>query len=372
MHVDQILKNQKLPDFFQFEIENSLQNISISLANIERTWEQVKKNPLYVKFKIIHSELFSQAHPSVRCHPRYLIVERALKQVLKPFFCEFILYLGDALNVNPHPAPIFAFSTIGIQKNVILIPDCEALNPFERNYIKKNILNSERSLKWTSKKKQIFWRGSSTGPQLTDEQLSTEQWTSSPRFFLVVLSKKCPQILNASFTKIVQNPHENIKELFSISPSLPPKKHLFFRYLIDVDGNSCCYSRTYWILLSNSLMLKQISCHRQWFYRGLVPYQHFIPVAHDLSNLCEQYHWCVSHDETAHQISQNATHFALNYLGYESNLCYFEELLKSYARLQNFEPQINDEDCKIPLRNRNYLIYYLKRRIKKLTNLPIA
>ena len=110
--------------------------------------------------------------------------------------------------------------------------------------------------------------------------------------------------------------------------------HLEYKYLVDVDGNSCSFERYFWVLLSNSLVLKQITPNIQWYYSALNPYEHFVPVKEDLSDLLEKYEWALSHDLEAKKIAQNATEFAKENLSTEDVFLYMHCLLKEYARLQ--------------------------------------
>jgi len=41
----------------------------------------------------------------------------------------------------------------------------------------------------------------------------------------------------------------------------------------------------------------------QWFYDELVPWEHYVPVAHDLSDLFEKIDWLREHDDEARKIS---------------------------------------------------------------------
>ncbi len=46
---------------------------------------------------------------------------------------------------------------------------------------------------------------------------------------------------------------------------------LQYKYLMDIDGNTCGYQRLYWTLLSNSLVFKQVTENKQWYYNALIP-----------------------------------------------------------------------------------------------------
>jgi hypothetical protein len=74
-----------------------------------------------------------------------------------------------------------------------------------------------------------------------------------------------------------------------ISEDVSVKNHVRFKYLASLDGWTAAWLRPCWIMASNSLLLKQESNKVEWFYWNLIPYKHYIPVKHDLSDLLETF-----------------------------------------------------------------------------------
>jgi hypothetical protein len=101
-----------------------------------------------------------------------------------------------------------------------------------------------------------------------------------------------------------------------------------------VDGNGWTVPRCFWILLSNSLLLKQDSDYILWYSAGLVPYKHYLPVTRDEKDVFDKIDWAKEHDEEAQQIATEATHFAKNDLCLESTYLYLYRLLRAYSELQ--------------------------------------
>ena len=52
---------------------------------------------------------------------------------------------------------------------------------------------------------------------------------------------------------------------------------------------------------SDSLVMKQDSIYYEYFYRDLLPWQHYIPLRSDLSDVLEQVKWAKEHDEEVRQ-----------------------------------------------------------------------
>ena len=71
----------------------------------------------------------------------------------------------------------------------------------------------------------------------------------------------------------------------------------------------------------------------QWYYGGLEPYRHFVPVKEDLSDLLEKIHWAETHDAEAKEIADRATEFTRENLASEDTLVYLYHLLVKYASL---------------------------------------
>jgi hypothetical protein len=169
-----------------------------------------------------------------------------------------------------------------------------------------------------------------------------DNWFLAPRAKLTLFSYERPDLVDAKFTQIAQCDPDVpgiLSEHHLLGGWVNVEDHLKYRYLVDVDGNSCTYSRCYWILLSNSLLLKQVSDNTQWYYKGLIPYQHYVPLADDLSDIFEKVEWSKEHDQEAQEIARNATEFASENLSLENTYLYFYRALQEYAKLQQFSPK---------------------------------
>lgn len=175
-----------------------------------------------------------------------------------------------------------------------------------------------------------MWRGTTTGGQYR-----MDNYLSFPRSRLVALSKQHPEYLDARFNAHCLTPDlgDRLQSQGYMGASLSAADQLHYKYQILIDGNSCAYSRAYWQLFSNSLILKVESDNIQWYYDALSPYKHYVPVKSDLSNLIEQIEWARSHDREARQIIQNANAFAENNLQKAQIDDYLTEALLAYASI---------------------------------------
>lgn len=241
---------------------------------------------------------------------------------------QFILSLHDGLE-NPVLGPIFTFAKKRKVKNLIAFPDFEMIKGYQS--LNKIIYMGNQAFSYESKENKAFWRGATTGGVF-----SPENWHSFPRSKMTLLSKKHPNLLNAKFSTVT----DHIEPLTSIfneeqifSATIPIYDHLRYKFLIDVDGHSCTYSRLYWILLSNSVCLKQVTENEQWYYGGIKPYIHYIPIKSDMSDLIEKINWALDHSYECKEIAKNSTQFVENNLQKKNVYQYVYLLLNAYANL---------------------------------------
>jgi hypothetical protein len=185
---------------------------------------------------------------------------------------------------------------------------------------------------WEKKWSNAIWRGSTTGGTYT-----FDNWWQFPRSRLVLYSLAHPNVVDARFTGSFWQCEDGVAQLLQqkglVGSYVPIADHLRYRYLIDIDGNSCTWSRFYWILRSQSVPLKITSKDIQWYYGGLEPWYHYVPVLNDFSDLEQQVEYLRNNDAHAREIAQNGREFALTYLTHEMALQYMYFSLLEYTKL---------------------------------------
>jgi hypothetical protein len=242
---------------------------------------------------------------------------------------DFLLYILDRFfpSSPKGPVPIFIISKEKFSSGGILFPDWDAINGYPG--AKKIIMEGNNLYSWNNKIEKMFWRGASSGIN------SLENWKSSQRPKLVLLSLENPDFLDAKITFVVTpSLYPSMLKAGMLGDFVSMKEHAKYKYLIDVDGWVSTWPRCYQLLLSNSVMLKQEDCYIQWFYRGIIPYEHYVPIANDLSDIFEQFKWAKENDILVENIAKNATDFANVWLSHEGIFVYLYKLLEEYAKLQ--------------------------------------
>lgn len=247
---------------------------------------------------------------------------------------EFIVTVNDCSYPFNHFAagPLFVFSK---NKNVvtqILIPDLDALNGYAilNMQIKEGIIQ----FPWEKKHQKVFWRGSSS-----DGNYDPNYWYTNARAKLVLSSVEFPQAIDAKFTNYVNLAQDN-PELKNnpkyLGSYVSQKDSLRYKYLMDIDGVTCGWSRFYWTLYSNSVVFKQMTDNIEWFYGGLIPDYHYISIKKDMSDLYDKWTFAVNNDKKMQRIAEQATQFAEENLSEEMIYYYLYLAIVRYAQLQRF------------------------------------
>lgn len=190
---------------------------------------------------------------------------------------------------------------------------------------------------WEEKIELAYWRGviSDCLDVNMRDWLTVETWGMTPRTQLCDYSLLHPDVVDAKHTG--WSGERGLSPALDAAhpPSLwtPYQPQLQYKYLICADGNTTTYPGYQWRLFSNSVVLKHTSHKYSWFYRGLKPWVHYVPVAHDFSDLEEVFTWCRNHDALCQQIAANGKAFMKKYQCPEMYLKYAYLVLLKYAEL---------------------------------------
>ena len=194
---------------------------------------------------------------------------------------------------------------------------------------------------WDKKINKLFWRGNTTGDFHT---YTIDNFDKLPRLTLSVLSKLYPDLIDSEFSYyspqiLYEHYGPNLRKFCEILFRKTPKgvkevDHLKYKYLVSLDGNAATGTRVPWIMLSNSVLVKQESKKIQWYYSALKPYVNYVPLKHDLTDIFKQITWMKEHDDKLKEISINAQNFASNNLMPEHIDAHVVILLNEYSKLQ--------------------------------------
>lgn len=189
-----------------------------------------------------------------------------------------------------------------------LIPDSDFINL--RGYAKQR-MSFAAAPPWEERLDTLYWRGTDTGVWRYSNR------EDAPRVAICRLAKAHPGLIDAAITRIELQPGMEVNRAYYLSrgymgPVDDQDMILRHRYQIDIDGNTNAWAGLYLKLLSGSPVLKVTSefGFRQWYYDALEPWENFVPVRSDLSDLAERLSWLRAHPAEAQRIGANGAALA--------------------------------------------------------------
>lgn len=297
-----------------------------SLAHLLLVKYRIRTNEVDVSHKIPHPWLLVRVE----------VIRSALERICQLYRLpdmELIVSMHDAVDAQLE-VPLFVMAKHRSQHTQILIPDFEALQGDWQVLANKDITLNVLC-PWKKRKNRMIWRGSTSQRPRAGYPLSfnPEEEHCLSRIKLCALSARYPEWIDAKFT-IYTGEAESIPSLEGYRGDfITYEAQLEHKYQMLIDGNSCPYSASGWKWFSNSLVFKEDSDHIQWYYHGLEPWKHYIPVSEGLGDLMGKLRWASVHDEEAEMIANNAREFALARITQDMNLLYFYGVLMAYERL---------------------------------------
>ena len=117
---------------------------------------------------------------------------------------------------------------------------------------------------------------------------------------------------------------------FDLVQPLTPKEQAGYRYVINVDGHVKAFRLSYEFSMGSCILLVDSKYHL-WFSDYIKPYEHYVPVKEDLSDLIKQIEWCEQNLEKVQEIADNARKFYETQLTKEGIFDYLENLFSQMS-----------------------------------------
>ncbi|KAJ7617371.1 glycosyl transferase family 90-domain-containing protein [Roridomyces roridus] len=187
---------------------------------------------------------------------------------------------------------------------------------------------------WEDKKPQIYWRGKSTGGKIIGEN-----YHHFMRFKLADLGAGYPDLLDVKLTQVDDLAcgdgcdSDAIAREYNITGDWAAREDVYsYKYAVDVDGETFS-GRFLGLLRSGSLVFKA-TIFEEYFNGWLKPFEHYIPVKADLSDLVQQVKWANENPVEARLIQLRGLEAARRLVTDEQSDCYFSAVLLEWAQLQ--------------------------------------
>jgi hypothetical protein len=200
-----------------------------------------------------------------------------------------------------------------VSSNALVIPDLWLLESAYGDEVTE-IDRAAALLPFERRKEIIKWRGGLSGPGYPD----LDNCLDFPRYRLLLQALRHPDVIDARLThydNLAAGPsgdalRERLQSWFGpVAPTVPPADFTAYKYLISTDGVAASWKRVATILWTGSVLLMQHRW-RQFFYPGLVAWEHYVPLADDLSDVMDRYDWLRANPGEAASIAQAGQEFA--------------------------------------------------------------
>ncbi|XP_074644839.1 protein O-glucosyltransferase 1-like [Tubulanus polymorphus] len=252
---------------------------------------------------------------------------------------ELIINTRDNPSAGSVPVPIFSFSKVANLDYDIMYPAWTfweggpALWPIYpvglgRWDLMRDKLSRQAEIWGWDKKDSIgFFRGSRT---------------SMERDPLILLSRNEPELVDAQYTKN-QAWRSDADTLYRPPAEIIPlEDHCKYKFLFNFRGVAASF-RLKHLFLCGSTVFHVGDEWLEFFYPALKPWVHYIPVKKDLTNVRTLLEFAKENDDSVRAIAERGQKFIWDHLRMEDVSCYWEKLLKSYAKLLKFKPTKNPE-----------------------------
>ena len=180
--------------------------------------------------------------------------------------------------------------------------------------------NSE--LKWSDKKPVVVFRGSLTG-------CFTDSCNARIKGYEIARSRS--DLFDYGITSLNQRIKKHSPDTplvifdnpdIKVSAKMTTEEVTAHKYILVLEGHVAAF-RTATQMLSKSCILLQDSKYVMWYSHLIKPYEHYVPVKEDLSDLIDRAEWCLKNDSKCRQIGISAQKlmtgvltekFAINYM----------------------------------------------------------
>ncbi|MBP9728949.1 MAG: hypothetical protein KBD23_02265 [Gammaproteobacteria bacterium] len=270
-----------------------------------------KKLDMLFRFQVQNQHLKTTYKDNLNILPAYKVLSDLFEYLVKNGYVadtDFLMGLSDNFTSSikiTHPIFVFAKDLNNpFERDEVMVPDW--MNMLQMPTLQPRIRKANQQFPWAVKEPILFWRGGASA-------------STQFRQAIVDLSEKHPDLIDAKFT-------DKVKVKF-----VKQEDHLKYKYLIAIDGARCTWTRLVWHLQANSLTFKHLSTQIQWFYKGIKPYIHYIPVK-DEKALLAVLDWAEKNPKRAEAMAQQSTDFVENNLTLEDMVHYYIVLLQEYAK----------------------------------------
>lgn len=202
----------------------------------------------------------------------------------------------------------YAFSSFHPGMN--LMPDFYFVD--RRGYQPMRHFVQENDIPWAERSNDIIWRGCLNGAGLFSVEPSQKD-NPLVRQRLRMAMYASETVVDFKFASAITKIEEHfLAKAGLLVDHMPTRSWITRKFAIDIDGFSCAWDNFFIRRLQGTCVLKVESQmgFRQWYYHLLKPFEHYVPIKKDLSDLKEKVDWVLTHDAEAQAIAENGRKLA--------------------------------------------------------------
>ena len=217
-----------------------------------------------------------------------------------------------AVNLSDGHQPSQARFAMSVNRaDVIPLPDSSFFA--SRGFRDLGAVAEVHNVDWSRRSSIIRWRGGTNGKGETDYSGSDAAWNEAvlPRIRMALILKGVAGT-DVAFAGAKATVRERLQRDGLLRGFIPESEWIGDKYAIDIDGYSNTWTNFLLRLHFGCCVLKVESQQgfSQWYYDRIRPWEHFVPVKADMSDLVEKIDWARSHDAEARRIAKNGQAFA--------------------------------------------------------------
>jgi hypothetical protein len=193
---------------------------------------------------------------------------------------------------------------------------------------KNGYIEETKMIDWNKKYNKAVFRGSATGCNIGEDNV---------RIKASKLSLKNTDLLDVGVISFNRKMKKTLgKPLQLIVPDIKKAEFMTidekakYKYILNLDGHVSAFRLGHEFSL-NSVILIPDSQYYLWFFFILKPYEHYIPIKEDLSDLIEKIKWCRENDEKCKKIADNGLYFYKKYLEKDGVFDYMQYVLSKIS-----------------------------------------
>merc|ERR1719460_308663 len=212
---------------------------------------------------------------------------------------------------------------------------------------------------WKQRSSQAYWIGAVTGPW---EFALDDGLMALPRLKFLKMAADHPEQIHGLWYETAGYGVHWIRDEHNVSGFLAPhprsveeltgiakakfqgaKKWQNFKYYVNLDG-VVMGGRLNKLLSIGGVVLQHKAGYKENINALVKPYEHYVPIEYDLSDLVEKVQWLQQNEAEAKRIAENGKALALKRMRFEDHVCYvwraLEALGKKTASAQVSESEV--------------------------------